>query len=86
MSTTKAKPQTIGQLISEARKRHGHSYRRAGIALGVTDRMVKQWEADFAAPDWDRATSIAEYCEVSRARVLRLLGVLSDEEADALGG
>lgn len=77
---------TVGELIEHARLQHGDSYRRAALALGVTDRMVKQWEANFAVPTWDRATTIAGYCGVSRAEVLRRLGVISDEEAEALGG
>lgn len=77
---------TVGELIATARATHEHSYRRAAIALGVTDRMVKQWEANFAMPTWDRADQIADYCGVPRATVLYLLGILSDGEADALGG
>jgi transcriptional regulator with XRE-family HTH domain len=86
MATITAQPGTVGQLLAEARERHNHSLRRAAEALSITDRMYKQWEQDFAKPEWYRATIIAEYCGVSRARVLRLLGVLSDEEAAALGG
>lgn len=77
---------TIGDLIATARHDRDDSYRKAALALGVGDKMVKQWEMNFAIPTWDRATSIADYCGVSRAYVLRLLGIIDDDELGALGG
>ena len=81
MANPKSKPRTVGRIIGNARERNGHSYKAAGNVLGVSDKMVKMWEADFTIPDWDKADAIADYCEVSRAEVYRLLGILTAAEA-----
>lgn len=76
--------QTLGSLLTQARKGRGDSLRGAGATLGVSDTMVRQWEADFAKPEWYRASAIADYCGASRARVLHLMGVITQEEAGRL--
>lgn len=71
-------PPTIGALLKAARG--DRSMRNVAEELGISDHMYKQWEHDFAAPDWDKATRIAKFTGTSRAQVLVLMGVLTAEE------
>jgi len=84
MSAEATTYRTLGDLL---RQRRGNmSLRKAGQQLGLTDRTYKMWEDDYAHPDVDKADRIAEWTGVSRYRVLALMDVLTDQEADVLEG
>ena len=73
---------TLGELLRH--RRGAMSLRQAARQLGLTDRMYKMWEDDYAHPDVDKADRIADWTGVSRYRVLALMDVLTDDEAGAL--
>ena len=73
---------SIGALLRRARG--DHSYRWAAAQIGITDRMYKQWEEEYARPDSDKATAIARFCGTPRADVLVLMGLLTPLEGAKL--
>lgn len=73
---------SLGALLAQTRGEL--SYRQAADQLAITPRMFKMWEDDYAHPDVDKAERIAGWTGVSRYRVLALMDVLTDEEADVL--
>jgi hypothetical protein len=75
---------SLGGLLQH--RRGDLSYAKAARQLHVTPRMFKMWEDDYAHPDIDKADRIADWSGVSRYRVLALMDVLTDEEADVLEG
>ncbi len=63
---------TIGERISDLRKKNGFSQEMLGEKLGVSRQAVSKWEADAALPEIDKLVELAKLFEVT---VGFLLGV-----------
>lgn len=73
---------TLGERLREARG--GRSLRLAAHDLGVDPMTLKAWEGGFKAPRPDKAQILAAYIGITKAEVLGLLGILDQEEVEAL--
>ncbi|MCD8148146.1 MAG: helix-turn-helix transcriptional regulator [Clostridiales bacterium] len=63
---------TIGERISDLRKKNGYSQEMLGEKLGVSRQAVSKWESDAALPEIDKLVELAKLFEVT---VGFLLGV-----------
>lgn len=62
---------TLGEKITDLRKKRGLSQEDLAITLGVSRQAVSKWETGEAKPDTDKVIALAEYFEVTTDWLLR---------------
>ena len=62
---------TLGEKITDLRKKRGLSQEELAITLGVSRQAVSKWETGEAKPDTDKVIALAEYFEVTTDWLLR---------------
>ena len=60
---------TLGQRISEYRKRLGISQEELGARLGVSRQAVSKWETDIASPDMENLLALSREFGISVAEL-----------------
>ena len=62
---------TIGELITERRKKKGLSQFQLGKLIGVTDKAVSKWENNEAMPRLEHYVKLADILEFSLEDVVQ---------------
>ena len=62
---------TLGEKITDLRKKRGLSQEELAITLGVSRQAVSKWETCEAKPDTDKIVALADYFEVTTDWLLR---------------
>lgn len=62
---------TLGEKITELRKKRGLSQEDLAITLGVSRQAVSKWELGDATPDTDKIIALADYFDVTTDWLLR---------------
>ena len=62
---------TLGEKITDLRKKRGLSQEELAITLGVSRQAVSKWELGDATPDTDKIVALAEYFDVTTDWLLR---------------
>ena len=62
---------TLGEKITDLRKKRGLSQEELAITLGVSRQAVSKWETMEAKPDTDKIVALAEFFEVTTDWLLR---------------
>ena len=62
---------TLGEKITDLRKKRGLSQEELAITLGVSRQAVSKWETTEAKPDTDKIVALAEFFEVTTDWLLR---------------
>ena len=62
---------TLGEKITDLRKKRGLSQEELAITLGVSRQAVSKWETMEAKPDTDKIVALAELFEVTTDWLLR---------------
>ena len=62
---------TIGELITERRKKKGLSQFQLGKLIGVTDKAVSKWENNEAMPRLEHYVKLADILEFSLEDVIQ---------------
>ena len=60
---------TLGQRISEYRKKLGISQEELGARLGVSRQAVSKWETDIASPDMENLLALSREFGISVAEL-----------------
>lgn len=62
---------TLGEKITDLRKKRGLSQEDLAITLGVSRQAVSKWEVGDATPDTEKVVALAEYFNVTTDWLLR---------------
>lgn len=62
---------TLGEKITDLRKKRGLSQEELAITLGVSRQAVSKWELGDAMPDTDKIITLADYFDVTTDWLLR---------------
>lgn len=62
---------TLGEKITDLRKKRGLSQEELAITLGVSRQAVSKWEVGDATPDTDKIIALADYFDVTTDWLLR---------------
>lgn len=62
---------TLGEKITDLRKKRGLSQEDLAITLGVSRQAVSKWEVGDAMPDTDKIIALADYFDVTTDWLLR---------------
>ena len=62
---------TLGEKITDLRKKRGLSQEDLAITLGVSRQAVSKWELGDAMPDTDKVIALADYFDVTTDWLLR---------------
>lgn len=62
---------TLGEKITDLRKKRGLSQEELAITLGVSRQAVSKWELGDAMPDTDKVVALANYFDVTTDWLLR---------------
>nr|WP_297283184.1 helix-turn-helix transcriptional regulator [uncultured Agathobaculum sp.] len=62
---------TLGEKITDLRKKRGLSQEELAITLGVSRQAVSKWELGDAMPDTDKVIALADYFDVTTDWLLR---------------
>lgn len=62
---------TLGEKITDLRKKRGLSQEDLAITLGVSRQAVSKWEVGDATPDTEKVVALAEYFDVTTDWLLR---------------
>ena len=62
---------TLGEKITDLRKKRGLSQEDLAITLGVSRQAVSKWELGDATPDTDKIIALADYFDVTTDWLLR---------------
>lgn len=62
---------TLGEKITDLRKKSGLSQEELAITLGVSRQAVSKWELGDATPDTDKIIALADYFNVTTDWLLR---------------
>lgn len=62
---------TLGEKITDLRKKRGLSQEELAITLGVSRQAVSKWEVGDAKPDTDKVVALADYFDVTTDWLLR---------------
>lgn len=62
---------TLGEKITDLRKKHGLSQEELAITLGVSRQAVSKWELGDATPETEKIVALAEYFDVTTDWLLR---------------
>lgn len=74
----------LGKRLRSTRAARGLNLTEAARELGVARTAYRLWEKDAAIPAPEQWKTIAFWCDVPLATILRELGLLSVEEEKAL--
>lgn len=74
----------LGKRLRSARVARGLNLTDAAREVGVARTAYRLWEKDAAIPAPEHWKTIAFWCDVPLATILRELGILSAEEEKAL--
>lgn len=79
---------SIGQKLSDLRKKRGLSQEEVADILGVTRQTISKWETDQAKPDFDKIIPICELYGLSADELLGKEGnkTVSDDSVVLEGG
>ena len=72
---------SMGQIISDLRKKKGLTQKQLAEKLNVTDKAVSKWERDVARPDINTIPKLAEVLEIS---VEELMNIPAQQKGDAV--
>lgn len=75
---------TIAKMLSEARTNQDLTKTRAAERLGVSWMTYDMWERGVWVPTAERVEDLAGFTGTSRAVVLGVLGILSEDEVRQL--
>lgn len=62
---------TLGQRLTELRKKHGLSQDALAEALGVSRQSVSKWETDASVPDLDKLVKLSDLFEITLDELVR---------------
>lgn len=62
---------TLGQRLTELRKKHGLSQDALAEALGVSRQSVSKWETDASVPDLDKLVKLSDLFEITLDALVR---------------
>ena len=72
--------QTLGQKISELRKKKNMTQLELANKLNITDKAVSKWERDISCPDINTFPKLAEILEVSVDELLKANNAISEDK------
>ena len=73
---------TLGEKITDLRKKRGLSQEELAITLGVSRQAVSKWELGDAMPDTDKSIALADYFDVTTDWLLRDIQPHQDDASD----